>query len=278
VAQVDALLAAGALTDDLGSAGRDIDFGFGLINAAKAVNAALAAGTSPPPAQVGVVVATPSSLDFGSFQSSAALDLVATATTAETVLSITSNNAAVTVAATNINATTKLGRYTVNVNRGALAAGSYFPKLTVTIAPARSFTVQLSITQPGAGGSAAAGDYGPIYVLLIDPATQNVLDGTIAQRANGHYTWRISGVTLAQVSVVAGGDLDFDGVICQRGEACGAWPVLAPGRDLSVIELSADRNDIDFQVAPLSGMSVLGATGQPQPVWRRRSSAAGAAR
>ena len=277
VTQVDVLLAAGALTDDLGSAGRDIDFGFGLINAGKAVDAALNAGSNPPPPQVGVVVATPSSLDFGSFQSSAALDLVATATTAETVLSVSSDNAAVTVAATNINATTKLGRYTVNVNRAALAAGSYFPKLTVSIAPARSFTVQLSITQPGAGGSAAAGDYGPIYVLLIDPATQNVLSTTVAQRANGRYTWSTSGVTLARVSVVAGGDLDNDDLICQRGEPCGAYPVFAPGRDLSVIDLSGDRNDINVQVAPLSGMSVLGATGQPQPVWRRRSAAAIAA-
>jgi serine protease len=267
---IDNLFAAGALTDDLGSSGRDIDFGWGLINANKAVNAALAAGTNPPPVPAGQVVAAPSSIDLGSFQSSAALDLVATGATAERVASVTSDNTNVSVAATTIDPTTKLGRYTVSVNRAALAAGTIYPKLTVTLTPARSFTVQLTVTKSAGGGTTAQGDYGPIYVLVVDPATQQVVDSVVAQRSAGRYTWRAEGVKLSKVSVVAGGDLDNDDVVCQRGEACGAYPVLAPGSDLSVIELSTDRSDIDFQVAPLSGMSVLRAGSSPVAGWRRR--------
>jgi len=276
VAQVDALLAQGALTDELGAAGRDIDFGFGLINALKAVNAALAAGTNPPPVPQGQIVAGPSSIDFGSFQSSAVLDLSATAATSETVVGIGSDNLAVTVAATAVDGSTGLGRYTVNVNRALLAPGSVFPTLTVTLAPARTLTVQLTITQPAAGGAMSNADYGPLYVLLIDPDTQQVVDAVLATRSNGQYSWSASGYSKPRLALVAGADLDNDDFVCQRGEPCGAYPVLAPGRDLTVLTLTGDRNDLNFQVAPLSGMSVQRAVGEAAP-WRRSVSGAAAA-
>ncbi|MFZ2649793.1 MAG: S8 family serine peptidase [Burkholderiaceae bacterium] len=274
VNQVDTLLAAGSLTDDLGAAGRDIDFGFGLINARKAVDAALQAAGNPTLPPAGQVVATPSSIDFGSFQTSAALDLEANATNnTETVVSVVSDNAAVTVTpGTPFNATTGLGRRTVNVNRAALAPGSIFPKLTVTLAPARTLTVQLSVTQPAGGATTSTADYGPIYVLLVNPDTQAVVTTVVAQRAGGQYTWSSSGYTLPRVSIIAGGDLDNDDVVCQRGEPCGAFPVLAPGGDLSVIELSGNRSDLGFQVAPLSGMSALSTGAAGGSGWRRQRS------
>ncbi|MFA6262687.1 MAG: S8 family serine peptidase, partial [Bacteroidia bacterium] len=258
VAQVDQLLQQGALTDELGTAGRDIDFGFGLVNARKAVNAALAAAGNPPPAPAGQVMAGPSSIDFGSFQSSATLDLAVTAATNETVVAITPDHAAVTLTATNVDPATKLGRYTVNVNRALLAPGSVFPKLMVTTSTARTLTVQLSITQPAGGGTTTNADYGPIYVLLVDPDTQQVERTVLAQRSGGQYTWTASNYTRPRVAVIAGADLDNDDLVCQRGEPCGAFPVLAPGRDLTAITLGGNRSSIDFQVAPLSGMSVQG--------------------
>ncbi len=269
VTQIDALLEQGALSDDLGPAGRDIDFGWGLINARKAVDAALqlAGNTTPPPA--GRVIATPSSIDFGSFQSSAALDLVASAATTETVASVTSDHAAVSVVATSVDLATRLGRYTVNVNRAMLAAGSIFPKLTVTLVPARSLSVQLSVTQPAGGGTSSNADFGPMYVLLINPDTQTVVGTVLAQRSGGRYTWSHAGYALPRVSILAGGDLDNDDLICQRGEACGAYPVLAAGGGLSVVELSGNRSDLDFQASPLSGMSPQSVGGSGSAVWRR---------
>ena len=271
VAQVDALLAQGALTDEIGAPGKDIDFGWGLINARKAVDAALLEGAAPPPAPAGQVVAAPSSIDFGSFQTAAALDLALTAAGTETVLSVLSDNAAVTVSATNVDAVTMLGRYTVTVDRGLLGIGSFFPKLTVTLAPARSFTVQLSVAKVAGAGAASNADYGPIYVLLLNPDTQAVVKTVVAQRSAGRYTWSSSGYALPRVSVLAGADLDNDNLVCQRGEPCGAYPVLAPGRDLTKIELSANRADIDFQVSPLAGMSPQSAGASGNRTWRRDS-------
>ncbi len=273
VAQVDALLEQGALSDDLGTAGRDIDFGWGLINARKAVDAALqlAGNTTPPPA--GRVIAAPSSIDFGSFQSSAALDLVASAATSETVASVTSDHAAVSVVATSVDPSTRLGRYTVNVNRAMLTAGSFSPKLTITLVPARSLSVQLTVTQPAGGGTSTNADFGPMYVLLINPDTQTVVSTVLAQRSGGRYTWSHAGYALPRVSILAGGDLDNDDVICQRGEACGAYPVLAVGGGLSVVNLSSNRSDLDFQASPLAGMSPQSVGGSGSAVWRRQPAA-----
>lgn len=43
------MLANGGLTDDAGAVGRDDDFGYGLVNAQKAIDAAAGAGGNSPP-------------------------------------------------------------------------------------------------------------------------------------------------------------------------------------------------------------------------------------
>jgi serine protease len=130
--------------------------------------------------------------------------------------------------------------------------------------------VQLAVTRPATGSTTTNADFGPIYVLLIDPDTQNVVQTVLAVRAGGRYTWSASGYQLHRVAVVAGGDLDNDDLICQRGEPCGAYPVISPGSNLTTIDLSGNRSDIDFQVAPLSGMSVQNTGAGSAAGWRRR--------
>ncbi|MCY7315683.1 MAG: S8 family serine peptidase [Rubrivivax sp.] len=262
VAQVDALLAQGALSDDLGTPGRDIDYGFGLVNAAKAVEAALAAnGAPPPPPPAGRVTALPSSIDFGSLQSTAAFDLNLDAPGTESVVSIVSNNSAVTVTASSIDPATRRGRYTVTVNRSSLNPNTtIYPQLTVSLAPARTLVVQLSVTRPTAGSSASGGDLGPLYVLLINPETGNVERTVLAVRGSTGYTWTTTGWSFPSVQIVAGSDLDNDDLICQRGEACGAYPVLPAGRGLTVLNLAGSRTDLDLAVASLSGASAQNAS------------------
>ncbi len=254
VDEIDALLAAGSLGDDLGSAGRDTTYGHGLVNARKAVDAALAlaGGASAPP---GVVVASPSQLDLGGLATSAALDLGVSAATTEQVVSVSSDNAAVTVVAP-VGATGGLGRYTVQVNRAPLAVGTHYANLTFTLSTSRTLVVPVTLRK-FASGDSTAGDLGPIYVLLIDPDSGNTVDFTRAERAtDGSLSWRYAGYAGSKVSVVAGSDLDNDDFICQRGEACGAYPLLTANGTPEVITLTGDRSDLDLQVAPLSGIAI----------------------
>lgn len=264
VTQVDNLIAAGSVTDDLGSAGRDNTFGFGLINARKAVDAALAALATPPAPPPAQIVALPSSLDFGALQTNAVVELSLSGAGTETfagtpqvVLPAGMNPGSVAVAATAVGAG-GLGRYSITVDRSGIpAAGTYYPSVRFTLSSARVLTVQLAINKQAAGPGAgtARGNFGPVYVLLVDPATGNVEHTVLATLAGGRYAWSKTGYAKTRVQIVAGGDTDNDDLICARGETCGAFPVLAPGKDLTVIDLAGDRSDLNFQVAPLSGMS-----------------------
>ena len=71
-ADIDALLIAGALSDDLGAPGRDDQYGNGIINAQRAVLAALEA-TGISPADNPRLAASASTLNFGSSNTSLAL-------------------------------------------------------------------------------------------------------------------------------------------------------------------------------------------------------------
>ncbi len=273
--QVDTLITQGALTDDLGTAGRDIDFGWGLINARKAVDAALNATGNPPPEPPVQIVASPSSLDLGSFQSTTTFELQAAGVTPETVVSVTSSNAAVTVVP--VSGTLGLGRYTVTVNRALLGGpGSYFPRLTVTLNPARTLFIQLSVTNPTVVGGTRVGDYGPLYVLLMNPETREVLHTVLATRTTTGYAWSFTGFTQSRVAIIAGGDLDNDDVICQRGEPCGGYPVLTSTGDIPGIDITGSRGNLSFQVAPLSGISAQQVSGRAAG-YGRTPLAAGAA-
>jgi hypothetical protein len=85
---------------------------------------------------------------------------------------------AVTVTATAVNAS-GLGRYTVNVNRSAFSwHRQLLPQLRFVLNSGRTLTVQLSINKPAANGTSTRANFGPVYVLLVDPATGNV-DSTV---------------------------------------------------------------------------------------------------
>ena len=114
---------------------------YGLITARKAVAAALVANTanpSPTPAAPpGVVYALPTSIDFGSFQTSAALELSLTALGTESVVTLSNDSNVVTAAPASINATTRRGTYALTVNRPGLGGGSIFARPTVTLTTGR---------------------------------------------------------------------------------------------------------------------------------------------
>jgi serine protease len=280
VTQVDSLIAAGSLTDELGTPGRDIDYGFGLINARKAVDAALAALGTPPPAQNAPVVALPSELTFGAAATTAVVELSAAGTTTETVVATQvvlpagASTGAVTLTPP-AGSTNGLGRYTVSVNRNAFSGdGTFYPSINFTLNSARVVTVQLTVQKLAGGGTSTSANFGPIYVLLIDPATGNVEHTVLATLAAGRYQWSFNGYAKSRVAIVAGGDLDNDDFICARGEPCGAYPLLQPGERYQPIDLTGNRSDLNFQVAPLAGISPAsvgpGATTDRGP-WRRQA-------
>lgn len=258
---IEDLVRSGAISDDLGDVGRDAQFGYGLINARKAVDAALArrGGGSPvPPPATGRTEAQPRTISLGSLRTEADLILSHVGRSNETVVSVTTDSPLIAVApkdAGAVDANTGLGTYQVMARREAMAVGtSAFPNVVIQLAPARTITVQVAIERRAA--AAGQGTLGPIYVLVVDaadPTRKVVASALVAAPVNGSYPYSVTVPGTGSISVIAGSDIDNDGAICSAGEACGAYPMLAS--ELQVLQPTGDLGGIDFSLGPYGGIS-----------------------
>lgn len=251
--QFETWLAQGKLTDDLGGPGRDDVYGYGLINARKAVDVAAEAAGTPGQAPEGQIVANPASLDFGATRTTMDIQLLATADTQDVVRSIVSASPDVVVTRRAVNESTGLGSYTVVIDRSKWPPGTQVLALTVTT-DKRSFTIYVSAIKVVDNGGVRIGNLGQMYVLLVDPRDRSVLASQSVSPSGGRYGWSFAGIKVQAVQIVAGADLDNDGYICGNAEPCGAYPIL--GSQLVEVPLTADRSGLDFVVSPLGGASV----------------------
>jgi serine protease len=241
---LDSMLANGELTDDLGSPGRDNNFGYGLINAQKAVTAAANAGSpAPPPPPVAVLQLSPTSLNLGVALTSAQFTASNAGGGTLDITNISNNSSgwlSVVPDAVNANG---LGSYTVTVNRTGLLDGTYNATITVT---SSAGTQTLSVIMQ-VNSVATSDNAGFHYIELIDMETMQLFDRVISSGVNGVYEYTFTGVPLGMYHVRAGSDLDKDGVLCEVGDACGAFPTLDILSQHVIVDGAATtRNGLDF--------------------------------
>ncbi len=246
-ANVDNLLASGQIVQDLGTAGRDNQFGHGIIDARKAVESAtaLAQGSTP---DIPVLNVSPASLNFGNSGTSAPLSAVNGGTGVLNIVSVSSDTAWLTVAPADVDASTQLGSYQITVDRSGLAAGVYTGRITMT---SSSNTVTIPVIQQVAGQT-INNDTGYQYVLLIDADNGDVVDQWQGAPENGEYNFQFSNITFSNEQrfvIYAGTDLNNNGFICDAGEICGAYVSLNQPQSIAADDT---HSDLDFT----SGFSV----------------------
>jgi len=245
----DLLLAQGDLTDDIGALGRDDFYGHGLIDAQKAVSAALTVAGAPPPDNP-LLTASPLSLNFGSATTAIELVLGNSGSGLLQVTGVTSDQAWAQVAPLDVDGD-GLGTYLVSVDRAALADGVYTAAISVT-STVNAADVPIIMT---VGAAASGGNVGTLYVVLIDPVTGTTISGMQSNFAGGNYQFQLPAVPAGQYRIVAGTDTDNDGFICDDGEACGEYIT----RDQPIIiEVDRDLSGLDFLVnyeAPVGPLS-----------------------
>ncbi len=244
--EFDILLAAGSLTEDLGEGGiadglayRNDSFGYGLIDAEKAVTAAqdLAVGGALPPA----LAFSPSVLDFGSSAITLPLTLTNAGGGSLTVTGFIDNAAWLTVDNAGVPAG-GLGSYTVTVDRAGLADAVYAATITFDTDMPSSHDVTVFM-QVGTGGVANAGLQ---TIYLLDAASGARLQSlrVAADPVSGTYPYSFADVLAGNYLIMAGSDLDHDDQLCDAGEACGGYPLLT---DPAVIPVTtSDLGGIDF--------------------------------
>lgn len=243
--QVTNLLGNGLLTNDLAPEGKDSAFGYGLIDALKAVNEAqkLANGGVLPP-QPTQLVAEPNTLLMGT-NSQQEFTLRNNGGNSPTI-SISDDADWLTVTAIENGAASLSGstviRYRAEIDRTDLNPGYY--KATITVSadgenPAASdIDVYIQV-----GNLSAQGTLTQQYVLLLSDNSDSAIK-TAATDSNGHFVF--NNVENGRYRLVGGSDIDVDNNLCDIAETCGFYPP----PDVSQIEV--DNNDISGVEMPVA--------------------------
>ncbi len=233
-AQLDDLLAAGLLTQDIGPPGPD-ELGVGLIDAFRAVQA----DTSTPPPPVPVLSVVPRALNFGDVGTEAEVLVSNVGSGAITITQLFKLSSWLSVAPLQVGPT-GLGTYRLQISRVGLSPGTYsgFVDFVSTAGTERLQVLMQVVSSPVVPRG------GRQYVLLVDPATDEVVRQQALDVVGPATTYALSSVPPGSYVLVVGSDLNNNGVICDDGEACGAYPVYAePGT------VRPGTADLDFETA-----------------------------
>ena len=240
-AAFDNLLASGQLSEDLGPAGRDDVYGYGLIDAHKAVVAA--GGTDIAP----VLVATPAALNYGTSVTALSLAIENGGGDSLTINPPVDNASWLDVAEGKVDIN-KNGIYVVSVDRAGLADGTYSATITIT-SSANSVSVPVVMQ---VSSTAIFANTGFQYIFLLDAVTGSMVDGVAASAVNGRYSYSFTQVPVGTYRIFSGSDNNNDGFICDAGESCGSFLTLTQPTD---IRLSEDLSLSDFPSSYAAGFT-----------------------
>ena len=231
-AQVRSTLQSTAI--DIGLAGFDNTFGFGLVNPVAALLAAGGQGADAP-----ILVVSTNQLNFG---------------TSLTQLNATISNGGSGSLAVNppsletdqgagwLSAGLSGSSLTVQVNRAGLPDGDYAGRVQLT-SNGGTATVEVAMRV----GAQAAPNIGGIFVLVIDPLTFQTL-GSAQTGIADDFRYRTDPVPSGNYFVVAGTDSDGDNFICDEPEdLCGFYPITSQPVFVNV-QANQTTSGIDFRI------------------------------
>jgi serine protease len=254
---IEALLRNGTITDELGAPGRDDTYGHGLINAAKAVSAALNTGGEPVALEP-FMSASPPQVNFGTGLGRVTV-VLSNAGGGELVFGTPTQDSGSWLAVSAQQSGEQLF-LTLTAERSGLEQGVYSATVTV---PSNANTVEIPVVLQVADVLSAS--IGLQYVLLADPDTFQVLRGAVAEPlADGRQSFRIDDVEPGEYLLVSGSDADNDNFICDQGESCGIYRT--PG-DIVLIQVGGeDVTGLEFTSGYELSSTAAEAAAQPEAV------------
>ena len=238
--QLEQMLACGLLTEDIGDAGRDNSFGFGLIDAEKTVSAAQALAASGD-FSCNVPQVSPASLNFGNAETSAMLEVRRIGNQALSVAaSVPDGINWLTVTPANVDAQ-GFGNYQVTVDRSQVVGeGAFRSSITFTTSSGGEVKIGVLILRSTVN---LPDDAGHLYLFLLDAQSSEIVQEVPLAASNGQYRYQFDDITAGNYFLQAGTDNDNNFLVCEPGEACGAY--LVGG---GVIQVNGDVSGIDFEV------------------------------
>lgn len=217
---VDSLILNGLITE-VPSGGRNDFYGYGRLNALKAVEQAakLAAGGVTPDLPP-IYAADPTSLSLAS-QSNATFELKNVGGPSEEQVTAVETDAVwMSVEATSVDGN-GFGTYQITIDRSGLGDSPYTGNIEITIGS--SSVVSLQVTMM-VGTQTYDSEFAIQYVTLLDK-DENVIQQTIPVLRGGNYDYSFSHVEDGIYYIASGSDVDNDLVFCTLGENCGMYPI-----------------------------------------------------
>lgn len=261
--EFDTALEGGSLTDDIGVPGRDDFFGAGVVNALRAVRSAieLGDGTANIPARLAAV---PGILSFGVFTRELEVLLRNNGGDELAVSGVEASAPWIEVEEAEL-ADDGTGRYRVTVNRDGLADGLYRGAVLFR-SSANDARVDVAMQVSAIDEEADAGYH---YVLLVDAATGEAVAQVESNAERGEYPFRFEAVAAGDYRIIAGSDADNDFLICDAGEACGAYQTLDSPQ---IIRVGGDLSGLEFASGFLATFTDTGSAsdGREEGGLRRR--------
>lgn len=249
--QFDSLLASGALTEDLGVTGRDNSFGYGLIDAYKAVSAALNIIGKPLPPAPPLLNNVPQALNFGAISSVLTLKVNNSGDGELKIQKISSNNNELQITPSQIN-TNGVGTYDVKLQRGTVN-GTY--QATISIVSNAGNSTISAIWNVGA---LRTGNAGQQYILLVDPITGDTIKMLTGESADGHYPYEFTNTSAGTYWIISGSDSDNNDSICDAGESCGGYLTVSQPSDIKITQNMSNLNFVvSFDTQFLSTKSLV---------------------
>ena len=241
----------GELSQDLGDVGRDDIFGWGLIDAQKAI---LLMQEAPEPQ----ILSSNNRLFFNVSQSLLNFTLTAAGVDNNAALGEISvqivggetnvdesnaNESSSNVRWLSLDKNSGLGGYQITVDRTGLSEGIYQAELVVSSSLVEVADITINV-QLQVGNANVFSNAGVQYVFIIQEDAEPDADGNLYSAAlspplvafEGKYRYHIRGLKKGRYLVSTGSDLDLDDFICEPGESCGQYPTLEQPKVVIVSE------------------------------------------
>ena len=98
-----------------------------------------------------------------------------------------------------------------------------------------------------------------IHILALDAQTQELVQEVVVNPAS-HLDFNFAALPVGDYVLLASTDLDRDGVVCEDGEYCGAYPVLSDPVVVSIFQ-GLTWTGANFAVDKLTGVGDLATRG-----------------
>ena len=235
---LDDALSLGLMTVDIGTLGQDSEYGFGLIDANKALQTSegLVSGvnTDFPP----LLNLTVYEIDLGVTATEFKVQAYNAGGGLLSITDVVASSQNISISAPNSD--DGLGEYTISLDRNNLSLGVYTESLQFL---SDAGSPPLIIYFEELASNAEQPDGGKIYSLLYNLTSDDPIKQVSSLAVSGEYSFNIEDINPDVYYLVTGSDLDNDGFICGPAEACAYWPSKEQ-EDLIVANKSFDNIDM----------------------------------